>query len=179
MQSAFNFVFYSDSLWRFWYKKDMGLNLPLTSNYTLNIWITSSFTEITIKKLRIQVFGNRDCIKMRWVITLISQLSWCSNKVMCVCVCVKELLKLLFPINCYPFSFTVIILTAMIIYCVWSSVVAETTHINTKEPIVCNSSQSCAQCLFISDLTLAKVWVFTQWKLANTTNQHSLPWAGW
>ena len=100
MQSAFNFVFYSDSLWRFWYQKDMGLNLPLTSNYTLNIWITSSFTEITIKKLRIQVFGNRDCIKMRWVITLISQLSWCSNKVMCVCVCVcvcKRAFKTLVP----------------------------------------------------------------------------------
>lgn len=87
----------------------------------------------------------------------------------------KELLKLLIPVKHYPPSFTVIVLSVMIIYCVWNSVVAGAACINTNGPIVCNSSQLCAQCLHISHLILALVGVFTQWKWANTTNPHTLP----
>ena len=165
MQSAFNFKYFLILYFIVIVSADSGIwktqvwiwHLPLTSNYTLNIWITSSFTEITIKRLRIQVFGNRDCTKMGRLIAVISQLSWCSNKIMCI----KELLKLLLPMNHYPSSFMVFTLSVMIIYCVWSSVVAGATCINTKEPTACNSSQPCVQCLYISHLTLAKVGIFT------------------
>lgn len=66
----------------------------------------------------------------------------------------------------YPPSFTVI-LSVMIPYYVWISVMAGATCINTKEPTVCNSSQLSVQCLHISHLILVLVGVFTQWKWAN------------
>lgn len=94
-------------------------------------------------------------------------------------MCVKELLKLLFPVNHYLSSFTTITLSVMIICCVWRSAGAGATCINTKEQTVCDSFQPCVQCLCISHLMLAKVgWqtlpsALTAQSSLITINQHT------
>lgn len=148
-QLAFNFtyfVFHIDYKCTSWDQKDMGLNLTsatykqLYSKYLDNLlWLRRD----NYNEVENLVLGSRGWINLgRGNSTYFSVLSLCLKKILCI----KELLKLLFPMNHYPPSFMAITSSVMIIYCMWSSVVAGAPVLtNTKKPMVHNSSQSCVQ----------------------------------